>query len=128
MAKGKRFTENAVKINPSDMNKENPAHSGLVVKTIGTGGIASIEIVNPGGKHAEGGFITFTGGGGKDANASFTIDKTKKIDSVTIHNPGSGYTSAPKAKVANSTATFSVVMGGRCGRVQYETLVAMGSE
>jgi hypothetical protein len=53
------------------------------------------------------------------------------IATVAIVNGGAGFNVAPTltANGPNSAnfATFTVELGGRAGRVQYETLVAMGS-
>lgn len=106
-------------------------HAGWVKRTVGTGFIQSIAVSNGGANYNANGFILFTGGGGSGANASFTINTVSNtINSVTVVNRGSNYNAAPTvaAGVANTTpATFTVTMGGRTGRITYETLVAMGS-
>ena len=120
------------------------AHSGWNLRKQGTGYVASIAISSGGQGYNANGFITFTGGGGisgSNANASWVIANSlntqqsyssnayqNTIVSVTLNSPGSNYTSAPTATAlgANiSAATFTVTMGGRVGRVQFETLVAL---
>ncbi len=121
--------EETVTITANDMGKESPQHTGIVNKIIGTGGVISVEVVDGGSNYEKPGFLTFSGGGGSGANASFTINSKKQIESVVVNSPGSGYIKAPTVKAANakkvSTATFKIKMGGKCGQVKYETLVAM---
>lgn len=116
-------------ITANDMGKESPQHSGIVSRTVGTGGVIYIEVIDGGSNYEKPGFLTFSGGGGSGANASFTINSKKQVESVTINSSGSGYIKAPTVKAANSkkvsTATFKVTMGSKCGQVKYETLVAM---
>lgn len=102
-------------------------HAGWVQQTLGTGPVASIAILAANTAASGNGFITFSGGGGSGANASFTVDANNLVNSVTLLNGGSGYTSVPTASIANSTTTFTVTTGGRSGRRFYETLVAGGS-
>lgn len=107
-------------------------HAGWNLRKAGTGPIASITLVDGGIDYTSNGYITFEGGGGVGANAYYTINAVSNtIESITLTSGGSDYTSAPVANAANSTgvssATITVEMGGRAGRVQYETLVAMGS-
>lgn len=108
------------------------AHAGWNMRKQGTGPVISIAVGAQGANYNTAGFITFTGGGGSGANASYTVNTTTNtITSISVLNGGSGYTSAPTANAANAAgvnaATLIVTMGGRAGRVQYETLVAMGS-
>ncbi len=107
-------------------------HAGWNVRKAGTGPVESITITGGNADYRTPGFITFTGGGGGSANASYTVNTTTNtINSITLVNGGSGYLSAPTATAANAngatTLTCSVTVGGRAGRVQYECLVAMGS-
>ena len=114
------------------------AHAGWVSQKIGKGPIVSIAITSPGSGINAAGFLSISGGG----NASFAIANSQNtlqsystnsawnvVTGVTIVDPGS-YSSAPTVVYvgANTTRpTFAVTLGGRAGRVQYETLVAMGS-
>jgi hypothetical protein len=107
------------------------AHAGWNLRKGGTGPVISISST-PGANYKTNGFITFTGGNGSGANASYTVNTTSNtITTITVNSGGSGYNVTPTATAANATgvndATFTVVMGGRANRVQYETLVAMGS-
>jgi len=119
------------------------AHAGWVSQKIGTGPIKSISITSGGQGYNSAGFLTISGGGDGTVNVSYTIANSLNtmqsyssnarqnvIATVTIVSGGAGFNVAPTviAGGANITpATFSVTLGGRAGRVQYETLVAMGS-
>ena len=121
-------------------------HTGWNLRKQGTGYVSSITISTGGQGYNANGFIAFTGGGGisgSNANASYTIANSlnssqsyssnayqNTIVTVTLNSPGSNYTSAPTATAPGSNisaATFTVTMGGRVGRVQFETLVALNN-
>ena len=104
-------------------------HAGWVLRKEGTGFIESITVSVPGAGYSNG-FLTFSGGGGANANASILTNGSGNVISVTINDRGAGYNAAPVlvANIANTAiATFVTTMGGRTGRKTYETLVAMGS-
>lgn len=111
------------------------AHAGWNLRIAGTGPVESIAVVSPGrgyniGGGAANGYIAFTGGYGSGANAQWFANANGSITSVVLLAKGSGYNVAPTAAIANTNtaiATFAVSVGGRAGRVSYETLVAMGS-
>jgi hypothetical protein len=119
------------------------AHAGWVSQKIGTGPVASIAITSGGQGYNAAGFLTISGGGDGTINVSYTIANSLNsmqsyssnarqnvIASITINSPGAGFNVAPTVIAGGSNiapATFSVGLGGRAGRVQYETLVAMGS-
>lgn len=120
------------------------AHAGWVSQKIGTGPIASVRVVNGGQNYNSAGYIVVSGGGDGTVNLSYTIANSRNtletyssnsywntIATVTVVDGGAGFNVAPTlaANGPNSAnfATFSVTLGGRAGRVQYETLVAMGS-
>ena len=120
-----------------------PPHSGWVKQTLGTGGIATITISSGGTGINAAGYLTISGGGGSNANASYTTANSQNtmqtystnsawnvVASVVINSPGDGFTSAPTITYtgANSTRpTFTATVGGRSGRKFYETLVATGT-
>lgn len=113
-------------------------HAGWNIIKLGTGGIASIAIANPGSGINANGFLTIsavTGANTVNANVAFFVSSNANsqlnvITSLAIVNPGAGFTAAPTV-VYNGTntvrPTFTVTMGGRVGRVSSETLVAAGS-
>ena len=120
------------------------AHAGWVSQKIGTGPIASVTIVNGGQGYNSAGYIVVSGGGDGTVNLAYTIANSRNtlqtyssnsywntIATVVIHSPGAGFnvapTLTPNGPNSANFATFSVTLGGRAGRVQYETLVAMGS-
>jgi len=119
------------------------AHAGWVSQKIGTGPIKTITIVNGGQGYNSAGFLTISGGGDGTVNVAYTIANSQNslqsyssnarlnaIATLTIVSPGAGFNVAPTVIAGGANiapAVFSVTMGGRAGRVQYETLVAMGS-
>jgi len=122
------------------------AHTGWNLRKQGTGYVSSVSISSGGQGYNANAYIIFTGGGGisgSNANASYTIANSlnssqtfssnalqNTIVTVTLNSPGSNYTSAPTATAQGgniSAATFTVTMGGRVGRVQFETLVALNN-
>lgn len=109
----------------------NVTHAGWNMITLGTGGIATLSVnVGGAGYSNSNNYLVFTGGGGTGANASYVVNANGGLISVTILNPGYGYTSAPTVTARNantSAATFTVSMGGRSGRTMKECLVAAGS-
>lgn len=118
-------------------------HAGWVSQKIGTGPVASIAITSGGQGYNAAGFLTISGGGDGTINVSYTIANSlnsmqsyssnarqNTIASITINSPGAAFNVAPTVIAGGSNiapATFRVTLGGRAGRVQYETLVAMGS-
>jgi hypothetical protein len=114
------------------------SHPGWVKVVQGTGPATSITISAAGGSYVNGDVATVasTQAGG---NATFTVgtNATGNIVSLTLVSGGAGFKSVATSAVtiANSTggasagsgATLVPVLGGRAGRVNYETLVAMGS-
>lgn len=103
-------------------------HAGWVLVKQGSGPVTSIEITDGGTGYNATGFITFTSDDGTDANASYTSNEGV-IETVTLNSGGSGYYVVPDAlgDPGGSNAAFSITLGGRAGRRQVETLVAMGS-
>ena len=123
---------------------QHPTHAGWVSLKVGTGPIKAISVSGGTGINAAG-YLTFTGGGGTGANVSFTTANSQNTlqsystnptlntyGTFTIVDGGSGYTNAAAITVRTNGAnialgTFTVELGGRAGRIQTETLVAMGS-
>jgi hypothetical protein len=112
------------------------AHQGWVQRTGFMGPIVSISAnTNAYGTNS---FITFSGGqtssnsinpagkgtGNTSANATVTVDSNGRIYLVTI-NSGGLYLTTPNATPVSGNAVFTVTMGGRANRFQYETLVAL---
>jgi hypothetical protein len=102
--------------------------------------VSAIAITN-GGTGYSNGYLTFTGGTGAGANASYLTNAAGSIVTVSLRDTGGGWTNAaPTAAgvggsaavlavtMANgANAIFSTQMGGRANRVQVETLVALSN-
>lgn len=124
---------------------QHPQHAGWVSLKIGSGPIKSVTATGGSGINAAGFLIITDPNGGTGANISFTIANSQNalqgsstnsswntISTMTVVSGGSGYTNAAAIVVrtngSNTTLpTFTVALGGRGGRIQTETLIAMGS-
>jgi len=133
----------------AQLDGSHSSHAGWVSQKIGTGPVKSIAITNGGtGINADGWLLITDSsylGQGAGFNASFTIANSQNtlqsyssnstlntINTITIVNGGTGFTNATALNVrTNGTntvwPTLAVTLGGRAGRVNYETIVAMGS-
>lgn len=115
--------------------------TGWYLRTRGTGPVVS-AVPNAGGSgYANTDVVNFASqsnslNGGVNASATVSTNSTGGIVSLVLVNPGAGFiNNTPTAAVANSTggasagtsATFTVVVGGRAGRQTDEILVAAGS-
>ena len=102
------------------------AHAGWVQRTAGMGPVVSITANS--GAYGTNSFVTFSNGGTGNtaANASVTVNQNGSINRITINTNGL-YLTTPTAVPASGNAQFTVTMGGRANRTQYETLVAAGS-
>lgn len=102
------------------------AHAGWVQRTAGMGPV--ISITANAGAFGTNSFVTFSNGGTGNtvANATVTVNTNGSIRDITI-NTGGLYLTTPTAVPASGNAAFTVTMGGRANRTQYETLVAAGS-
>jgi len=107
-----------------------PQHAGWVVRKVGTGPVVSITA--NAGSVATNSFITFSqgngiaGSGNTAANARISVNTAGYITAITI-NSGGEYANTPIATATSGNSALTVTVGGRAGRVQTETLVAMGS-
>jgi hypothetical protein len=132
-----------------DREAAHGAHAGWTSQKIGTGPIDAISILTPGQGLNASGFLLVTDGSplgqGAEANISYTIANTANtlqasssnarlngISTLTIVNGGSGFSNASLLTVIPTGTnialpTFSITLGGRGGRINYETIVAMGS-
>ena len=108
------------------------AHAGWNLRTRGTGPLTSITIAAAGGSYANSDtFAVAAGTGGTNATGNVVTNATGNVVSYSVSNWGANFNSAaPTVTITTSTGTgasLTAVAGGRAGRVQYETLVAMGS-
>ena len=107
-----------------------PQHSGWVVRKVGTGPV--VTITANAGSVATNSFITFSrgdgiaGSGNTAANARIFVNTAGYIMNVTVVSGGE-YANTPIATATSGNSALTITMGGRAGRVQTETLVAMGS-
>jgi len=124
-------------------------HPGWVSQKVGTGPIASITLVDGGSGYNSGGYLTVTDtsifGKGTAANILFTIANSRNtmqsfssnanwnvVNSIVVTNGGSLYSDSSQVTLSFpatpiSAASYTVNLGGRGDRRNYETLVAMGS-
>jgi hypothetical protein len=127
---------------------QHPAHAGWVSLKVGTGPIKAISVSGGTGINAAG-YLTISDisvlGSGTGANISFTTANSQNTlqtystnsawntyGTLTVVNGGSGYSNASAITIRTNGAntslgTFTIELGGRGGRVQTETLIAMGS-
>lgn len=117
----------------SASSNTHPQHAGWVAVTKGTGPIATITAnANSYSPDSISGtvYLTFTGGGTGTtaANAQIVANATTGLITGIQLNSGGNYERAPVVgAVANSNVAITITMGGRAGRTQTETLVAMGT-
>lgn len=117
-------------------------HAGWVVRRAGTGSITSVSISGTPTAYNNADIITVKSPqAGGNSTITFTTNSTGGALTFTIANPGAGFDLAtiPTSNISitnstggtaagNSTVSGLVVTaGGRAGRVQFETLVAMGT-
>ena len=108
--------------------------AGWILEKFGTGPVSTIVIKTGGSLYSNTDTVVVYGGT-VNASATVSTNSTGGILNVVLTNPGSGFSNVSSAsvRVANSTlgnsagsnATFSVGLGGRAGRRNYETLVAI---
>lgn len=133
---GADVTETAVS------NADGIAHAGWLLRREGTGSILSGVYANTGvGYDNTDVLVVNSPAAGGNAQFSISTNATGGNVQLTLTTAGYGFTSVtiPTSNlfVTNSTggtatgntttASFTVIAGGRAGRVHYETLVAMGS-
>lgn len=125
-----------------------PGHAGWINIRIGRGYIASLNtILSAGNNISNGSFAVIFGGNGGFANIQVTgvtgDGITGNVTSIAIRSGGNNYNTfvngpntGPSGAInvafvrsggTGANAFISVNMGGRAGRIEAETLVAMGS-
>ncbi len=108
------------------------AHAGWNLRTAGVGPLASITIAAAGTLYANTNtFSVAAGTGGTNATGNVVTNAAGNVVSFSITSSGANFNSAtPTVTITTATgsgASLTARAGGRAGRVQYETLVAMGS-
>ena len=110
------------------------AHTGWMLRKVGTGGVATI-VINSGGSGYANTDLVRVSGPGTNAAGTIVTNANGTITAVTVTNSGSGFvatnptvavTNATSGTSAGSSANLSAVMNGRVGRVSTEVLVAGG--
>lgn len=135
MAVGTFGVSAAEMANTSGENKK-VNHAGWNVRRAFTGPVSAIAIANGGASYTNTDLVKVSGGI-TNAAGTLTTNSTGGLATVTLTTPGSGFLNVGASTVAitNSTGGTSAgsggvltfTLGGRAGRVTYETIVAMGS-
>lgn len=110
-------------------------HTGWTRVQYGTGPVSDITIDTAGSGYSNGEVVRVSGGT-VNAVATVTTNASGGITALDITESGSGFTNASSttttvrvtangAASAGANAAFTVSLGGRAGRVQTETLVAL---
>lgn len=128
--------------NKLNSSVEHGAHAGWNLRRAGTGPVVSAVYTNSGtGYNNTDLLVVKSPVAGGNATFNITTNATGGAVVLTLNNAGFGFNvvTIPTSNLAitnssggtatgNSTVTyFTVTAGGRAGRVQHETLVAMGS-
>lgn len=108
------------------------AHAGWNLRTRGTGPLASVTVAAAGKSYANSDtFVIAAGTGGTNASGNLVTNSSGNVVSYSLTSGGANFNSAaPTVTIttaAGTGASLTATAGGRAGRVQYETLVAMGS-
>ena len=118
-------------INTSGEGKK-VAHAGWNLRTRGTGPLSTITVAAAGKTYANSDTFSIAAGtGGTNATGNLVTNATGNVVSYSITNSGANFNAvAPTVTIttaAGTGASLTATVGGRAGRTQYETLVAMGS-
>lgn len=124
--------------NVAHSSKERPAHAGWVVRREGAGPVTGAVFTAGGSGYSNTDYVSVTQTNSSNAKLTFSTNSTGGItpSSVTLVTAGGPFTvTAANAEIlaANGSpsvgtgAAYTVTYGGRAGRVQTETLVAMGT-
>lgn len=108
------------------------AHAGWNLRTRGVGPLTTITVATAGRLYANSDTFSIAAGtGGTAATGNVVTNATGNVVSYSVSNWGANFNAAaPTVTITTSTGTgasITAVAGGRAGRIQYETLVAMGS-
>lgn len=104
-------------------------HTGWVKVFQGTGFVKAINFANNNSLTYSNTYLTITGNNTTPANAQLVVYGSNTL-SVVLNATGAGYNTAPTITASganNNTLVFTVVPGGRMGRVQAETLVTLSN-
>jgi hypothetical protein len=124
--------------NTSATERGHPAHAGWNMRYAGTGPVANVTVSAGGTGYSNTNLVKVSGNNVTNASGSILTNGTGVIQSVTLTEPGYGFISVARSaiSVTNATggatgigtgATLTFALGGRAGRLQYETIVASGA-
>lgn len=106
-------------------------HAGWNLRTAGLGALDSVVVTSAGASYANTNTFVIVNSVGANATGNVVTNATGNVVSVNITEPGGLFnTTSPTLTITTGTgsgAVLSPVVGGRAGRVQFETIVAMGS-
>jgi hypothetical protein len=112
------------------------AHAGWNLRKAGEGPVSNIAPLTGGIGYSNTDLLVISGGS-TNATGTLATNATGGIIATTLTAPGKGFVNVSASTVAvtnstggasgGSTATFTLTLGGRAGRVTYENIVAMGS-
>jgi hypothetical protein len=107
------------------------AHTGWILRRLGTGPIVSIAISTAGSGYANGETFTVAApGAGANATGTLTTDASGAITDATLVDAGSGFVTVnPTVAITTAAGTggaLTATAGGRAGRTQTEVLAAIG--
>lgn len=112
------------------------AHAGWNLRTCGTGPLTGITLGAAGSGHTNNAIFTVVAGpGGANTVGRIIVNgalgNIVAVNTSVLITAGNNFNSAtPTVLISNTSGTggsITATAGGRAGRVQYETLVAMGS-
>lgn len=122
--------------NNSAIERGFPQHAGWNMRFAGTGPVTGFNIVAGGTGYANSDLIKVSGGT-INAAGIVTTNATGGLLTAVLSNPGAGFlnvssstlaiTNATGGASAGTTANVTFSLGGRSGRMSYETIVAAGS-
>jgi hypothetical protein len=105
------------------------AHAGWNLRTLGTGSLSGVVVVSAGTGYANSDTLSIAAT--TPATGNLITNATGNVVSFSVTS-GADFTSAtPTVTITTAGGTgasITATAGGRAGRVQYETLVAMGSQ
>jgi hypothetical protein len=95
--------------------KDIPGTGAQATALIANGALTAIRIADPGTHYCKAPEIVITGGNGQNAQATARVDTDCRIASITLVQPGSGYTSPP---------AIHIVPRLRCYKISQITLLS----
>ena len=99
---------NAAKGSRVYLPKDTPGTGAEITGTLQNGVISDLKITSPGTNYCKAPNIVITGGGGEGGRATAHIDTTCHLASITIDQPGAGYTSAPAVHVVPRLRCYKI--------------------